>query len=74
MSKMQPEKMTPKSPATVAEMVSDFRGVYAKVARKLKVSASMVSRAADGNRASTEIDAAMHKELKASKDKLDKYL
>jgi hypothetical protein len=27
--------MTPRSQATVAEMVADFRGLYAKVARKL---------------------------------------
>jgi hypothetical protein len=71
---MQPEKMTPKSPATVVEMVSDFRDVYARVARKLKVSVSMVSRVADGNWASTEIEAALHKELKAFKDKLNEYL
>jgi hypothetical protein len=51
--------MTPRSQATVAEMVSDFRGLYAKVARKLNVSASMVSRVAAGNRSSTEIEAAL---------------
>jgi hypothetical protein len=34
----------------------------------------MVSRVADGNRASTKIEAALHEELKALKDKLDRYL
>ena len=66
--------MTQKSPATVSEMLSDFRGLYSRVARKLNVSASMVSRVADGNRASAEIEAALHEELKTFKDKLDKYL
>jgi hypothetical protein len=57
-----------------AEIISDFRGIYARVARKLKVSASMVSRVADGHRASTEIETALHEELKVLKAKLDKYL
>jgi hypothetical protein len=57
-----------------AEMLSDFRGLYARVALKLNVSASMVSRVADGHRTSTEIEAALHEELKALRDKLDKYL
>lgn len=55
-------------------MLSDFRGLYSRVARKLNVSASMVSRVADGNRASTRVEAALHEELKALKDKLDRYL
>jgi hypothetical protein len=66
--------MTPRSQATVAEMVADFRGLYAKVARKLNVNASMVSRVSDRNRTSTEIEAALHEELKAFRDKVDKYL
>jgi hypothetical protein len=57
-----------------ADIISDFRGIYARIARKLKVSASMVSRVADGNRASTEIEAALDEELKALKVKLEKYL
>jgi hypothetical protein len=65
--------MTLQSGLRAADIISDFRGVYARVARKLKVSASMVSRVADGNRASTEIEAALHEELKTLKDKLDKY-
>jgi len=67
-------KMPHKTQATVAEMLSDFRGLYARVALKLDVSASMVSRVADGNRSSTKIEAALHQELKALRDKLDKYL
>ena len=65
--------MTPRQ-APVAEMVTDFRGLYARVARKLNVSASMVSRVTDGNRVSKEIEAALHEELKAFRDKLEKYL
>jgi hypothetical protein len=66
--------MTRQSQDTVAAILADFRGLYARVARKLNVSASLVSRVADGNRTSTRIDAALHEELKSLKDKLDKYL
>ena len=66
--------MTPQSRPRAADIISDFRGVYARIARKLNVSASMVSRVADGNRASAQIEAALYEELKAPKDKLDKYL
>jgi predicted transcriptional regulator len=62
------------SQPTPSDIISDFRGVYARIARKLGVSASMVSRVADGSRSSTEIDAALHEELIALKDRLDKYL
>jgi hypothetical protein len=56
-----------------ALIIADFRGVYARVAGKLKVSASLVSRVADGHRTSREIETALHEELKALKNKLDKY-
>jgi hypothetical protein len=59
---------------TASDIISDFRGVYAIIARKLNLSASMVSRVADGSRASTKIDAALHEELKVLKVKLDKFL
>jgi hypothetical protein len=52
-------------------VVSSFRGVYARVARKLKVSPSMVSRVADGHRISPKIQAALREELHAIKQKLD---
>lgn len=52
-------------------VVSSFRGVYARVARKLKVSPSMVSRVADGHRISPKIQAALREELEAIKQKLD---
>jgi hypothetical protein len=66
--------MPRKSQATVAEILSDFRGLYSRVACKLNVSASMVGRVADGNRFSTKMEAALYDELKALKDKLDQYL
>jgi len=66
--------MSTQSRTTASDIISDFRGVYARIARKLDVSASMVSRVADGSRASTEIDAALHEELRALKAKLDNYL
>jgi predicted transcriptional regulator len=61
------------SKTKVSEIISAFRGVYGRVARKLKVSPSMVSRVANGNRTSSEIDAALKEELKALKKKLDNY-
>ena len=66
--------MTPRLRYRAADIISDFRGVYARIARKLDVSASMVSRVAGGSRASTAIDAALHEELKVLRVKLDKYL
>jgi len=65
--------MTSRLPARAADIISDFRGVYARVARKLNVSASLVSKVADGHRTSPEIETALDEELKALKDKLDKY-
>lgn len=59
---------------TAANIISNFRGVYARVARKLKVSASLVSRVADGHRTSPEIEEALREELRALKDKLNKYI
>jgi transcriptional regulator with XRE-family HTH domain len=55
-----------------AEIIADFRGVYARVARKLNVSASQVSRVACGNRNSEEIMTALHEEI--LKKKLDSYV
>lgn len=66
--------MTQRPQARVAEIISDFRGVYARVARKLNVSASQVSRVASGDRSSSEIEAALREELKTLKDRLDRYL
>jgi predicted transcriptional regulator len=63
-----------RSPVTAADIISKFRGVYARVARKLDVSASMVSRVADGHRTSPEIAAALRQELKELKKKLDSYV
>jgi hypothetical protein len=51
-------------------VVSSFRGVYARVARKLKVSPSMVSRVADGHRISPKIQAALREELPRDKAKI----
>jgi hypothetical protein len=52
-------------------VVSSFKGMYARVARKLNVSPSMVSRVANGLRSSPKIKAALLKELEAIKQKLD---
>jgi hypothetical protein len=66
--------MTRPSEDTVAALLADFGGLYARVAQKLNVSAPMVSWVADGNRVSTKIETALHEELKAFQDKSNKYL
>ena len=45
--------------------------MFARVAHKLKVSPSMVSRVAGGHRISPTIQAALREELQAIKEKLD---
>lgn len=54
-------------------IISDFKGVYARVARKLDVSASMVSRVARGERRSPRIERALLEELNVLKQKLESY-
>jgi hypothetical protein len=65
--------MTKPSPPKASDLISGFRGVYARVARRLNVSESQVSRVANGQRTSTEIETALEEELRALKDKLDQY-
>jgi hypothetical protein len=50
---------------------SYFKGVFARVASKLDVSPSMVSRVASGHRFSPKIQAALLEELRVVKQKLD---
>jgi transcriptional regulator with XRE-family HTH domain len=52
-------------------VVSSFKGMYARVARKLNVSPSMVSRVANGLRSSPKIKKALLAEVDAIKQKLD---
>jgi hypothetical protein len=53
------------------KVFSYFKGVFARVASKLGVSPSMVSRVAGGHRSSPKIQAALREELHAIKQKLD---
>jgi hypothetical protein len=48
-----------------------FKGMFARVARKLKVSPSMVSKVASGHRYSPEIQSALLEELRVVKQKLE---
>lgn len=59
---------------TIAQIASEFTGIYAKVARRLEVSPSLVSRVAHGHRFSPKVDNALREELKAFREKLDKHL
>jgi hypothetical protein len=52
-------------------IISDFKGVYARVAGKLNVSASMVSRVARGERRSQQIERALLEEINAVKQRLE---
>jgi DNA-binding LacI/PurR family transcriptional regulator len=52
-------------------VVSDFKGVYARIARQLGVSPSMVSRVARGHRNSPRIAEALRQELKVLKHRLN---
>jgi hypothetical protein len=55
------------------EVMTHCRGLYARVARKLNVDASLVSRVARGARNSKEIDAALRQELQSLKQVLVDY-
>jgi hypothetical protein len=55
---------------TTGEIISSFIGVYARVARKLNVHSSFVSRVANGIRSSPLIDEALKEELKALQKKM----
>jgi hypothetical protein len=61
------------SGARTAEILSHCRGIYARVARKLKVSKPMVSKVVNRERISPEVDAALHEELKQLKKALACY-
>jgi transcriptional regulator with XRE-family HTH domain len=52
-------------------LFSYFKGMYARIARKLNVSPSMVSRVANGHRVSPKIKKALLEELEEIKQQLD---
>jgi hypothetical protein len=54
-------------------IVSAFAGVYARIASKLKVSPSFVSKVASGSRKSWQIDEALRDELRILKKDLATY-
>jgi hypothetical protein len=58
---------------TAGSIISDFTGVYQRIARKLNVSPSMVSKVASGSRRSLDIEAALRDELKGLKKRLAHY-
>jgi hypothetical protein len=51
-------------------IIVEFRGIYARVARKLNVSASFVSRVARGERRSPAIEEALKVEIDALRRRL----
>jgi hypothetical protein len=59
---MAREKNSPSSPPT--NLASLIRGLYGRVARKLKVDPSYVSRVARGERQSDAVEASLERELK----------
>jgi hypothetical protein len=74
LAELDTETAKPRVVASVRDHVSVFsyfKGVFARVARKLKVSPSMVSRVASGHRSSPEIKKALLEELEEIKQQLD---
>jgi hypothetical protein len=74
MAELNAEMAKPRSVASAqadVNLFSYFKGVYARVARRLKVSPSMVSRVANGHRASSKVKKALLEELEVIKEKLD---
>jgi hypothetical protein len=63
----------PGSRRTPGNIVSGFAGVYARIARKLKVSPSFVSKVASGSRKSSPIEEALRDELRILKKDLATY-
>ena len=58
---------------TPGKIISAFAGVYARVASKLKVSPSFVSKVASGSRKSSQIEGALRDELRILKKDLVTY-
>ena len=55
--------MINESPTTAGEIVSSIKGMDGRVARRVNVSPSMVSKVANHERISCEIEAALQQEL-----------
>jgi hypothetical protein len=58
---------------THGKIISAFAGVYARIATKLKVSPSFVSKVASGSRKSSQIEGALRNELRILKKDLATY-
>jgi hypothetical protein len=58
---------------TPGRIISAFAGVYARIATKLKVSPSFVSKVASGSRKSSQIEEALRNELRILKKDLATY-
>jgi hypothetical protein len=58
---------------TPGKIISAFAGVYARIASKLKVSPSFVSKVASGSRKSSQIEEALRNELRILKKDLATY-
>lgn len=58
-AKMQVES----APSTISDVLAGYRGVYARVAQRLGVDASYISRIADGSRSNQVIQKALVEEI-----------
>jgi hypothetical protein len=56
--------------STEGQIILAFKGIYARVAQKLKVHPSLVSRVASGSRSSPAIENELRAELIALKEEL----
>ncbi len=69
-SKPRAEEMGP----TISDVLAGYRGVYARVAQKLGVDASYISRIADGSRSNTEIQRALIQEIQSLNELTNRFL
>jgi transcriptional regulator with XRE-family HTH domain len=68
----------PKSPIinepTISDVLAGYRGVYARVAEKLGVDASYISRIADGSRSNNAIQRALIEEIQLLNEATVRFL
>ncbi len=59
----EPKLQVEAAPSTISDVLAGYRGVYARVAQRLGVDASYISRIADGSRSNQTIQKALIEEI-----------
>ncbi len=60
--------------STISDLLAGYRGVYARVAARLGVDASYISRIADGSRSNPTIQKVLIEEIQALNEATTKFL